>query len=77
MKILEIDIFLLPHGASRRADEATAKSGAGPGLFCLKLSRPEFPFPPAARQTRSRLSDRKLCGILKKIIIMRELRAGR
>jgi len=42
MKILEIDIFLMPPGAARRADEATAKSGAGPGLFCLKLSRPNF-----------------------------------
>jgi hypothetical protein len=30
MKILEIDIFLLPH--ARRADEATVKSGAGAGL---------------------------------------------
>jgi hypothetical protein len=33
MKILEIDIFLMPPGAARRADEATAKSGAGPRLY--------------------------------------------
>jgi hypothetical protein len=34
MKILEIDIFfLLPPGAARRADEATAESGAGPRLY--------------------------------------------
>jgi hypothetical protein len=29
---LENDIFLLPHGASRCVDEATAKNGAGAEL---------------------------------------------
>jgi hypothetical protein len=46
MKILEIDIFLLPPGAARRADEATAKKRRGSTtLFCLKLSRRRISVP--------------------------------
>jgi hypothetical protein len=40
MKILEIDNFLLPPGAARCADEATAKSGAGPGFILRKAESP-------------------------------------